>query len=193
MPLVRRRGRVEAAGEVPSVRAQALRHDTQLAEPRVLASRAHGAVRGKHLLDERRSGTWRTQDKNWLRHVAAHCRARYPRHRGGAEVFAHRAVERGHARGVVSQAAQLGRELALAFHVVGPGLDVTTDALVELPPLELPSTVDVAGRFDDRERLSIAPGPGEVFHAQQVDVLGGGRRLRGFEESLRAGEVALHL
>ena len=70
---------------------------------------------------------------------------------------------------------------------------MTTDALVESPPLELPVTVDVAGRLDDRECLGVAPGPGEVLHAQQVDRLGGGRRLRGFEESLRAGEVALHL
>ena len=70
---------------------------------------------------------------------------------------------------------------------------MTADALVESPPLELPFTVDVAGRLDDRERLGVAPGPGEVLHAQQVDRLGGGRRLRGVEEPLRAGEVALHL
>ena len=193
VPLVGRSGRVEAAGEVPSVPAKALRHGAQLAEPRVLAARAHCAVRGQHLLNQRRAGTRRAQDEDRLRQVAARGRARYPRHRRGAEVLAHRAVEGSYARGVVGKATQLGRELALAFDVVGPGLDMTADALVEAPPLELPFTVDVVGRLDDRERLGVAPGPGKELHAQQVDRLGGGRRLRGVEEPLRAGEVALHL
>ena len=34
---------------------------------------------------------------------------------------------------------------------------MTADALVEAPPLELPFTVDVVGRLDDRERLGVAP------------------------------------
>ena len=172
--------------------AQALRDDAQFPEPGPFAAGTQRAVRREHLLDQRGPGARRAQDENRLRYVGPQSRARQPRDVRRVEELLHRTVERRDTRGIVGKTARLGRELALAFDEVGPGLLVASAAFPQASALELAVAIQCRRGFDDRKRVRIPARPREVLRAQQVDR---GRRRGGLgrvEKALRAREIALH-
>ena len=150
-------------------------------------------MRGKHLLDQRGPGTWRAENEDRLRHVAAQARVRQLFEPPGVEEILHRPVERRDAGRIVGDAPCFGGELALALRVISPGLRMTPSALVQAATLEPAVAIQGRRRLDDGERFGIAARSRQVLRTQQVHRGRRGRCLGGVEQPLRAREVALHL